>query len=137
MKKRVLVGGVAIPILTAALLRLFLPTRIEIKKRFVVSGPRAKNPLYVAVFGRMPAEHFETLVASNANWVNQVDESIVTDDSPSILYLCAELGLTNHVKILIQHGANVDDAIAYGAKYGRTDRVALIKYCQQSLDGRK
>jgi hypothetical protein len=85
MKRRIIFVGAASPVLLALLLWLFLPTRIEIKKRLVVSGPRAQNPLYVAVFSRMPADKFETLVASNSNWINQVDKSIVVDDPPSIL----------------------------------------------------
>jgi len=82
----------------------------------------------------MSADRFETLVASNSNWINQVDRLVFTNDPPSLLSLAAELDLTNHIRILIRHGANVDEAISYETKYEATNQVALIKYCQQSLD---
>src|SRR5713226_4168092 len=83
---------VTLTVLVAILLWLSLPFGVRISRRFVVvSGPSVQNPLYLAVLGQTSAEKFETIVASNSNWINQVDRMVITNDPPSLLSLCAEL----------------------------------------------
>jgi hypothetical protein len=136
-RKRAVCVSIAVTVLATVFLWLCLPIRITktVGNRFIVgSGPRTQNPLYLAVYSGVSADKFEALVSSNSAWINQVDRTTLISNPPSLLSVCADLKLTNHVRILIQHGAKSEDAIAYEAKYEATNQIALIKYCQQALD---
>jgi len=136
MKGKVIFGGATTAVLVTLLLWLTWPiVSIRIGWRYDTSG--LQNPLYFAVFGGMSADRFASLVASNRTWINKVQRLHGAADDASLLSVCADMGLTNHVKILIQNGADVPSSIAYFLKYGGTNEAAFIRYCQESADSGK
>ena len=135
MKKDNLIALIAALILVALFLvvaKLGEPTRRHPRIRQTVS-PKLENPLYIALFSGMSSDRFATLVASNSQWVNQADKGY----PQPLLCVAADFGLTNHVIILMQHGANVEESLSYASKYagfGGSNAVSLIRHCEQLMD---
>ena len=103
---------------------------VRISKHYVKAYPSLRNPIYQALFEGVPLKQFSAIVASNSSWVNQIEHRDGSVEDESILSMCADLGLTNHVRILIRNGADTNEALAYLFKYEETNAVALIRYCQ-------
>ena len=68
------------------------------------------NPLRLALDYDLPDEKFREIVQQYPNWINyrtQFDGGF----NSSILADCAMLRRTNYVRVLIQNGANIEEAI--------------------------
>ncbi len=77
-------------------------------------------------------------MAENPGWVNYRErcDFPIEEWTPSILARCASLGYTNHVRVLIKSGANVQDAIDWHEQFGSEDSVRIIQMvAEQDKEG--
>ncbi|MDD5519618.1 MAG: hypothetical protein PHI84_02255 [Kiritimatiellae bacterium] len=103
---------------------LFSCGKPVLKKHYVKS---AQNP-FDLMMDRLSFEEFEQEIIKHPELINHKDPSpnIPESSRGSILSGAAILMKTNHVKMLISHGADVDEAIDWNSKYGSTNAIELL-----------
>jgi len=96
----------------------------------VKSHPIIASPLECALDFESSDRKFEELVNTNPKWV----EYQVTDPSGAkhgtILSSCALVRRTNYVRILITHGADVEEAVKSLKKVEADDAIKLLRQVQ-------
>jgi hypothetical protein len=101
---------------------------------------KERSPLWLALRYESPVSKFEEVVASNHSWVNlKTDPAHKWVDvaaSCSILAECAQRGLTNHVRVLLEAGADADEAIGWHRKYGWDEAADLIDHEREEMEQR-
>ena len=124
---KVLLGLVIVEAIAIAVL-------IPLRLRFISyrSGPSStyRNPLDEALRYESPPKKFEELVEHYQGWVNFKEPPnpyLGRSSSMSILTGCALGQLTNHVQILIEHGADTNEALTWCEKYGEKGAADLIR----------
>lgn len=85
----------------------------------------APNPLEVALNYDLSDECFEELVKKAPTWVNHTSFAGKKDESV-LSYVCAIL-FTNHAKILIENGADVEQARVSLKKKGYSEALQLLE----------
>jgi hypothetical protein len=108
---------------------------VRINREPAVSNYDQYNPLLLALKYESPLHKFEQLVKENSFWVNYKSDVRAPDGMPasSILSSCATLGLTNHVRVLLGHGADPEEAITWCSDYGSEEAGALIRAIEESI----
>ena|ERR1019366_5298093 len=104
-------------------------------RRTVRAVRKVEHPLYLAVMSSQPTDQFTALVESHPALVNVKAKSWDGCEPPSLLAMCADLGRTDYVRILIAHGADVNDATNYLSRYDDPRAVTLIKMCLRAGEG--
>ena len=92
---------------------------------------RGNNPLINAVLYASPLSFFKKLVKENQDWINYPprNKTKLKYEKISILSLCAEDGLTNHIKILLENGSDFQEAIDWHTKHNNQNAVNIINNC--------
>lgn len=90
----------------------------------------ATNPIAMALDYESPLWKFEKIVKGNPRWVdfrqrNQFSKAEVDEVMP-VLAGCAILDYTNHVRILLENGADAEESICWLKKNGSNEAAALI-----------
>ena len=86
---------------------------------------RPSNPLINAVLYETTLPYFKEMVKENQDWINNTPQERNLLRS-SILSLCARKGLTNHMKILLENGADIQEAIDWHTKFGNLEAVNIL-----------
>lgn len=100
--------------------------RVKVVPQPVVSGTSVQgtDPLRLAIQYRSRDDMFEQLASRYADWIREPNRH--TNDK-SYLSSCALLRETNYVRILIKHGANVEETVKWLEANDLTDRVTWIR----------
>lgn len=117
----------------AKLMRLIVPVLIltgcDSRVKVVIDSVPAeddRSPLQYMVDKRSLKE-FEDEVVAHPEWINRKASYLSYADNYSVLSGCAIIGKTNHVRILIQHGADVKEALEWCKSEGEDSAANLIR----------
>ena len=86
-----------------------------------------RSPL-IRLADKASFQEFEAAVTSHPEWINQKSKVIPHDRGA--LAACAIMARTNHVRILIQHGADVQEALAWFEQENWEEPAQLITRVQ-------
>ena len=81
--------------------------------------------LHNAVKCKAPLIEFKYLVENHPKHINYPKNNDLSN-YPSILSVCAEKNLTNHIKILLENGADIQKAINWHTKYGKQNAINIL-----------
>jgi hypothetical protein len=87
--------------------------------------------LVAALRYESPLPKFVELVKEHHSWINYRDGDLPDGVAMSMLSRCAIGNLTNHVRVLIENGADTAEAIRWHEEYGTDEAIALIKHAAQ------
>ncbi len=92
---------------------------------------RGNNPLINAVLYASPLSFFKKLVKENQDWINYPPRNKTKSkyEKISILSSCARRNLTNHIKILLENGADFQEAIDWHTKRNNQNAINIISNC--------
>ncbi len=130
---------VLIGFLTVAALLVvgLLIKRDKFKIQVRLEGVQAvHNPLEVALDEKASAPEFEKLVRKFPQWINHIDDNQGAINVP-VLVTCAVLELTNHIRILITNGADVEGAVKSATPYKWVDEIARIRAVDREVQASK
>jgi hypothetical protein len=95
-----------------------------------ISPIPADSPISLAVKYDAPDKTFEKVVQQNLGWLSYRP----TDQVLAILPKCACERRTNYVRILIQNGADVDEAVKQLMKVRQEAAVKLVKQIEVEVN---
>lgn len=121
-----LIGAVIIEALVIILL-VTTQKRLLVVRPGPVSDPY--NPLELALEYESPDHKFEELVRKHPHWI-AIRPSIEGVANWPILSDCAILDRTNYVRILIENGADVEDAVKSLEEVEAKDAISLLRQVQ-------
>ena len=115
---------VALVIIQAGIIGLLVASKTQIQIKPTLTPVMAvQSPLELALEYELPDGKFEKLVKENAAWIPFRSPG----SGSTILADCALLKKSNHVRILIAHGANIDDAIESLKNVSADDAIELLR----------
>jgi hypothetical protein len=124
--RRLLIGTVIVEAVVIVLL-------VTTQKRLLVVQPGPVpvpyNPLKLALEYESPDQKFEELVRKHPHLIS-TRTSIKGIANPPILASCAVLERTNYVKILIENGADVEEAVNFLETVEAKDAINLLHQIQ-------
>ena len=93
------------------------------------------NPLGLAVEYESPPAKFEQLVKANPWWVSYRKKHKFPDDArfPPLLSECATMGSVSYMRILLENGADPEEAITWSLKNGLKDNANLIRQVNKAV----
>lgn len=121
----------------AALGIFFLVKRVSLRIKVVktpVSYAVVAGPLRKAVDAGVPEAKFEDLVTKNPGWIDQRYQPGGAFELP-VLADCVLLRKTNYVKILIQHGADLEAASDSLEELGLKAEIQLLTQMEAQVAG--
>jgi hypothetical protein len=127
---RTTVLAVVLVVETAAI-AVLLTDRFRMAHRRLV--PVTLDPLQLAVEYDASDQRFEELVKTNPEWMHY---RAPVQNAMSILSACALIKRTNYVRILIDNGADVDEALQWHKRFGTEESIALLHQINNEVKGR-
>jgi hypothetical protein len=112
-----------------ALVSLFMWVKtIKVRQQYSLRDYELLNPLQLALEFESPLWKFEELVKANPAWVTYRQEHHFpdADDVMPVMAGCALSGYTNHIQILLRHGADADEAINWLKQNGGAEKEIRI-----------
>lgn len=103
------------------------PVQVRITKTPVMYD---RSPL-IRLADKASFQEFEAAVTSHPEWINQKSKVIPNDHGA--LAACAIMARTNHVRLLIQHGAGVPGVLARFKQEKWEEPAQLITHVQAEL----
>jgi len=100
---------------------------------FVKRNAPVLNPLALALEYESPDRKFEELVKQYPSWMRYRAPLGDNESGMSILTRCAIVKNTNYVRILIAHGADVEETATELNRVGANDAIALLCQTQSEL----
>lgn len=95
-----------------------------------------RSPL-IRAMGKLSDAEFEKQVQEHPEWINQKSKHLPDNANNSVLTACAITSRTNQVRILIMHGADVQEAIKWCERYNYKDCMELILKISKELENSK
>jgi len=127
MKQKIFIGAI---VFETALIIVLLFITIQINAD---SKTPIRHPLLLALEYESPPSKFEELLQTQRGWINFRQEGVTGELSMSVLEVCALTRRTNHIELLIKHGADVEQAITSRQANGDQASADLIHYCQKEI----
>ena len=120
----------AFAIIEAVVIALLVASRVRLVVKQTESPVMAvTSPLKLALEYEASDEKFENLVKEYPEWISYRSSNKGAFNWP-ILADCALLKRTNYVRILIAHGADVEEAVEYLKQTGSEDAIDLLRQVQ-------
>lgn len=134
MKSVVIIGGTVVCMIGVIffLMKGCVHVKVCVKQRYV---PNEVNPLEYMVT-RVPLEEFERAIRERPDLISYKPSDRPDDENMSILSGCAIILHTNHIKVLLKYGADIDEAINWHAKYGTKEALALLQQMKAEQAGK-
>lgn len=121
---------IALAAIEAAVIAILIASKTTVIIQPDETPSTVQSPLELALDYESPDEKFEELVKANRGWIPYrpplSDFTILAD--------CAILKKTNHIRILVAHGADVKDAINSLEAAGMRDAAELIRAVAKASD---
>lgn len=95
---------------------------IKLKDQYADSLPISS--LHDAIKYKTPLNNFKSLVKQYPEHINYPKTNL--SNYPPILSLCAIENLTNHIKILLDNGADIQKAIDWQTKFGNQKSINIL-----------
>lgn len=92
-----------------------------------------RSPL-IRAMDKLSDNEFEKQVQEHPEWINQKSKHLPDNANNSVLTACAITSRTNQVRILIMHGADVQEAIKWCERYNYKDCISLIQKVSKELE---
>jgi hypothetical protein len=106
-------------------------THLVVKKQ--LSSIPAESPITLALKYDAPDKKFEEVVKQNLGWLPYH----FPDQTLAVLAKCAYEKRTNYVRILIENGADVEEAVKQLRKVNQEEAVKLLKQVQLELKDKR
>jgi hypothetical protein len=103
-------------------------THVVVKKQ--ISPISVKSPIALALEYDAPDKKFEEVVKKNRGWLSYR----LPFASTGILADCADQKRTNYVRILIENGADVEEAEKQLREVNREEAIKLLREVQSELN---
>jgi hypothetical protein len=116
----------AVSIIEAIIIAWLIATGTHIVIKNQLSSIPAESPISLATDYDAPNERFEQVVKQNLGWLPYH----FPEQSLAILAKCAYEKRTNYVRILIENGADVQEAVRQLKKIDQEEAVNLLKQLQ-------
>ena len=130
-RSKVTYALIALALIEGAVIAALLASKVTLSIKPELKPVRVESPLELALEYESPEHKFEELVKANPAWIpfrsSAGPPNLGQRDLP-ILAKCAEWKLTNHIRILIAHGASVKEALeALEASGALQDSIELLR----------
>jgi hypothetical protein len=128
--KRTTILAIALAVETVLIVVLLIDRFRMPARRLVSAYP---GPLQLAMQYDASDERFEELVKTKPEWMGYRAPGL---NPMSILSACALIKRTNYVRILIDNGADVDEALEWHKRFGTEESIALLHQINNEVKGR-